>query len=191
MAQYIDKSALVSEIKERIETYKKGYANGDDRRADALEVLLHDIDTLEVKEAKEEPVSEDLEEAASRYAKEEYSHKSPATLPDRCRGCYAPLMYAFKTGAKWQKANLWKDAQGDELPEIDREVIALVQDYSDDAEHLRIVYAHRPPEYWDGKNILTGEVTCYKPKRYDKGGWNLPNVKYWLDVEFPKVEDKP
>lgn len=50
-----------------------------------------------------EQPSEDLEEAASRYAKEEYSHKSPATLPDRCRGCYAPLMYAFKNGANWQK----------------------------------------------------------------------------------------
>ena len=50
MAQYIDKSALVAKIKERIETYNKGYANGDDRRANALEVLLHDIDTLEVKE---------------------------------------------------------------------------------------------------------------------------------------------
>ena len=46
----IDKAAVVAEIKERIETYNKGYANGDDRRADALEVLLHDIDTLEVKE---------------------------------------------------------------------------------------------------------------------------------------------
>lgn len=47
MAQYIDKLALVAMIKERIKTYNKGYANGDDRRADALEVLLHDIDTLE------------------------------------------------------------------------------------------------------------------------------------------------
>ena len=46
----IDKAAVVAEIKERIETYNKGYANGDDRRADALEVLLHDIDTIEVKE---------------------------------------------------------------------------------------------------------------------------------------------
>jgi len=50
MEQYIPKSALVEEIKERIKTYNKGYANGDDSRADALEVLLHDIDTLEVKE---------------------------------------------------------------------------------------------------------------------------------------------
>ena len=64
---------------------------------------------------KEEPVSEELEEAASRYAKEEYNSKSPATLPDRCRGCYAPLMYAFKAGSKWQKENLWKPADGDDL----------------------------------------------------------------------------
>lgn len=45
----IDKDNLVAEIKERIETYNKGYANGDDRRADALEILLHDLNTLEVK----------------------------------------------------------------------------------------------------------------------------------------------
>ena len=55
------------------------------------------------------PVSEDLEEAASRYAKEEYSCKSPATLPDRCRGCYAPIMYAFKAGVKWQKEQFEKN----------------------------------------------------------------------------------
>ena len=48
--ELIDKDALVAEIKERIKTYNKGYANGDDSRVDALEVLLHDIDTLEVKE---------------------------------------------------------------------------------------------------------------------------------------------
>ena len=46
----IDKAEIVAKIKERIETYNKGYANGDERRADALEVLLHDINTLEVKE---------------------------------------------------------------------------------------------------------------------------------------------
>ena len=26
----------------------------------------------------------------------------------------------------------------------------------------------------------------YTPKTYDKGGWNIPDVKYWLDVELPK-----
>jgi len=56
MTQYISKDDLVKEIKERIETYNKGYANGDDRRADALEVLLQDIDTLETKDPYEQCV---------------------------------------------------------------------------------------------------------------------------------------
>lgn len=59
--------------------------------------------------SKWEPVSEELEEAASRYSKEEYSRKNQATLPDRCRGCYAPLMYAFKAGAQWQKQQIVKE----------------------------------------------------------------------------------
>lgn len=64
----------------------------------------------EMGKQQEEPVSEELEEAASMYAKEECSRKSPATLPDRCRGCYAPIMYAFKAGAQWQKQQMIKDA---------------------------------------------------------------------------------
>ena len=71
MEKYIDKDALVAEIKERIETYKKGYANGDDRRADALEVLLHDIDTLEVKEVDTEQLDKLLnwwKEVTSDYS---------------------------------------------------------------------------------------------------------------------------
>ena len=53
MEQYISKDAIVAEIKTRIETYNKGYANGDDCRADALETFLHDIDFLEVKEVED------------------------------------------------------------------------------------------------------------------------------------------
>ena len=55
MTEYIDKAALVAEIRTRIETYNKGYANGDDCRADALETFLHDIDFFEVKEVEEKP----------------------------------------------------------------------------------------------------------------------------------------
>ena len=76
-------------------------------------------------------------------------------------------------------ATPWKDAQGDDLPIIDREVIALL-------DNGKVVFAHRPPEYWDGKNIITGKVTRNYPKTYDKGGWNIPNVKWWLDVDLPK-----
>lgn len=81
--------------------------------------------------------------------------------------------------AEWVLNNLWKSADGDDLPEIDREVIALL-------DNGKVGFAHRPPEYWDGKDIVTGKVTRNYPKTYDKGGWNIPNVKYWLDVELPK-----
>lgn len=76
-------------------------------------------------------------------------------------------------------ATPWKDAQGDDLPEIDREVVVLLN-------NGRVAFGHRPPEYWDGKNIITGKVTRNYPKTYDKGGWNIPDVKFWLDVELPK-----
>lgn len=74
---------------------------------------------------------------------------------------------------------LWKSAEGPDLPIFDREVIALL-------DNGKIVFAHRPSEYWDGKDIITGKVTRYYPKTYDNGGWNIPNVKYWLDVKLPK-----
>lgn len=91
------------------------------------------------------------------------------------------LIEAFTKGAE-EVSKVWKDAQGDDLPEIDREVVAL--------QGRKVVFAHRPPEYWDSKNIDTGEVTRYCPQTYDKGGWNMPDVKYWLDVELPKIEEQ-
>ena len=112
-----------------------------------------------VKDRKEEPVSEELEDFAKRQAEGYYW------------GC--------KAGAKWKAENLWKPAEGDDLPEIDREVIAIL-------DNCKVVFAHRPPEYWDGKNIDTGKVTRYYPKTYGDGGWNIPNIVYWLDVELPK-----
>lgn len=74
---------------------------------------------------------------------------------------------------------LWKPADGDDLPIIDREVIALL-------DNGKVVFAHRPPEYWDGKDIVTGKITRNYPKTYGKGGWNIPDVKFWLDVRLPK-----
>ena len=77
-------------------------------------------------------------------------------------------------------ATPWKDAQGDDLPEIDMEVIALL-------DNGKVVFAHRPPEYWDGKDIVTGKVTRYYPKTYGKGGWNIPDVKWWLDCNMDSI----
>ena len=93
--------------------------------------------------------------------------------------------------ASWQKGNFWKPADGDDLPEIDREVIALEGIVDPTATDClcgyKVVFAHRPTqEGYDGKSIATGEVEHYTPKTYGKGGWNIPDVKYWLDVKLPE-----
>ena len=54
----------------------------------------------------------------------------------------------------------------------------------------RVGFGHRPPEYWDGKDIITGKVKRNYVERYDKGQWNQPNVKYWLDLDLPKIEEE-
>lgn len=77
---------------------------------------------------------------------------------------------------------LWKDAQGDELPPIDKEVIAIL-------DNGKVVYAHRPnPEGWDAVSIITEKREHYIPECYGKGGWNQPNVCFWLDLELPIKE---
>ena len=48
MTQYIDKSAVVAEIDNRIRTYKN--VGGEDRRTDALISFRNFLNTLEVKE---------------------------------------------------------------------------------------------------------------------------------------------
>ena len=131
----------------------------------------------------EEPVSEDLEEAIKEYTEKERLRKaeleSPFFMP-------TDFVSGFKAGAKWQKENLWKPADGDDLPEIDREVIALTQPFPDDDEHLRVVFAHRPNKYAKVWNSDLGEEQIVEVERYGKGEWNIPNAKYWLDVELSK-----
>lgn len=124
----------------------------------------------------EEPISNDLEEAAEEYNK---------SMSWRWEAPNYPHKEAFIAGAEWADKTAWKPADGDNLPEIDREVIALVEEIG----YYKVVYAHRPPEYWDGRNIITNEVTRNYTKRYDKGEWNQPNVKWWLDLELPKIEE--
>ena len=89
----------------------------------------------------------------------------------------------FKAGIEWRDNNLWYPADGDDLPEIDREVIAILN-------NGKVVFAHRPPEYWDGKNIDICEVTRRYPRKFGKGGWNQPDVKIWLDCKIPFKEDE-
>jgi len=106
-----------------------------------------------------------------------------------------PRRKAYILGASETLQGLWKDAQGDDLPEIDREVIVLINyDTPSNVPHgegystYKVGFGHRPnPDGWNSKNLDTGEVTHYEPKLYDKGGWNGPDIAYWLDLELPEV----
>lgn len=95
MKNYINKAAVVAEIKRLINSHKPlktldpTYCEGLD---DSLDDILSFIDTLEVKEVKEEPVSKTLEEAAFDYA-------------DACKydgGEKLLCVEHFKAGVQWQ-----------------------------------------------------------------------------------------
>lgn len=100
---------------------------------------------------------------------------------------YNDMQDAFLLGYLKCKKNLWKPADGDDLPEIDKDVIVLIGIAGDVTTKslfgYEVCFAHRPnPEGWEGKSIATGDVEHYTPKTYGEGGWNIPGVKWWLDI---------
>lgn len=81
----------------------------------------------------------------------------------------------WKAAVEWADSHpKWYDAQGDNVPEYGREVIAIKRNGA-------IGFGHRPnpKEYVviEGKKCFT--------KTYDKNGWNWPDIALWLDVEIP------
>ena len=157
---------------------------------------------------KEEPVSEDLGEYINELSKQ-FPEVSFAKLSriavrvakwqkeqfeknytDLCKGIATAKGIAVKMAydkgmddAKEQMmAHLWKHADGDDLPEIDMEVIALIEAFG----HYKVIFAHRVDENAEIHTSIDGKPLVLHPKRYDKGGWNIPNVKWWLDCSMPK-----
>jgi hypothetical protein len=157
----------------------------------------------------EEPVSEDLEEEMDSFFEsmpvQEYENIFEDTFKNIARH-FANWQkqqdqstielaedHAMFAGMEKMKEemmkNIWKPADGDDLPEIDREVVVFTKDFPNDAGIMAVAIGHRPnPEGWDGKSLSTGKVEHYMPQCYDKGGWNIPNVKYWLDTDLPNME---
>jgi len=101
MAQYIDKDVLVAEIERRKQKLLDHIICESDkewavRTSHQMNKIIYFINTLEVKDVDKEPVSEDLEEAAMKYAK--LKHKD-AVLQKI-------VSWDFKAGAQWQKEQL-------------------------------------------------------------------------------------
>ena len=88
---------------------------------------------------------------------------------------------AFVQGALWADAHLWKSADGDDLPEIDREVIVFTQT---ERQYPKVAIAHTMPmgdwKQFDGNR--------YYLERNGEVGWSLPDVKIWLDCKMPFKE---
>ena len=88
---------------------------------------------------------------------------------------------AFVQGALWADAHLWKSADGDDLPEIDREVIVFTQT---ERQYPKVAIAHTIPmgdwKQFDGNR--------YYLERNGEVGWSLPDVKIWLDCKMPFKE---
>ena len=102
----------------------------------------------------------------------------------KSRGVNSAYGIGFIDGMVEYRESLWHKANDpNDLPEIDREVIAL---QGMEGGGHRIVFAHRPVESYIGKDIFTGKKTKRFPKRYGKGQWNMENVEWWLDVDLPK-----
>ena len=61
---------------------------------------------------------------------------------------YVTYCAGFYDGVAWadaeHPANIWKDAQGDDLPDYDREVVVLVQHVPEYSDSLRVSFGHRP-----------------------------------------------
>lgn len=129
----------------------------------------------------------DLTDYIDSFVEENYGEVSISDT------AYHFFILGKKHAKEQMMANLWKPADGDDLPIFDREVVVLIKYDAQlnihDKEYstYRVGFGHRPnPDGWDGKNIDTNEVTHYTPKLYDKGGWNAPDIVYWLDIELPK-----
>lgn len=77
-----------------------------------------------------------------------------------------------------RKSEIWHKAQGKDLPETGREVIAL-QGLKEGG--YSVVFAHRTKKPSVVVDAVTGDVLHYSVKE----GWNIENIKWWLDIELP------
>ena len=91
------------------------------------------------------------------------------------------IVNAFMAGVAWHEEKAWVRVS-DRLPEIDREVIVFnVFPLENGKTCHQLCFAHRVDK--SRKVVVEGKE--YEPEAYDKGGWNIGGVRYWLDLKLP------
>lgn len=191
----IDKDALVAEIERRINEYKTpvdGLSSNNIRLNECKDVLSF-LNTLEVKEVQEEPVSEDLEKISYYFA----CMCNPLKAACSISSPNPAVIKAFKAGAKWQKEQLEKNRlkHCDELTE---EQAQIESDFV--TQHLKdnnrtptfidaIEYGMRLNEEQTMKDAFECEV------KVDAGGYPyidrcIELYDYDKDVPLAKAGDK-
>lgn len=125
---------------------------------------------------RKEQIEQKAKELGQKYFPDENNIWARPNYEAQC------VEFACKEMVEWADAhqNLWHDAQDDDLPEIGREVIVLL-------DNGKVCFAHRPPYSYAGIDS-NGDIEYFHPKHYDKGEWNIPNVKWWLDVAIQTKE---
>lgn len=112
MKQYMDKSAVIAKIQSLQNSTVDEEGNFYTAKAQAeynvLCMLENFLDTLEVKEVDEEPVSKDLEEAARKAGQKYFPDEDNIWARPNYEARKAK--YAFKEGAEWQKEQMIEKA---------------------------------------------------------------------------------
>lgn len=109
---------------------------------------------------------------------EDLAHVTTGNLSSNITSIKGKAIRAYEFLEKHSSDSPWKPADGVDLPEYDREVVVFTRDLTN-VSILRVSIALRPdPREWKR------DASCIQ-ETYDNG-WNIPGVKYWLDIDLPK-----
>lgn len=145
---------------------------------------LHKLSNVERigKEWKEEPASEDLMDATNNYCVN-VRKGYPRVMDETDRY----ICNAFKAGAKWQKEHLFKSADGEDLPKLEKDVVVLVDNFGKLIPKIAKRTYHLIEKFVDED---TGEIISIENTNEvgDVINWTEPAI-YWLDAELPKLQE--
>lgn len=114
MGHLIDKDVLITEINKRRNKHFNSGGSPSSEYCYEDDEILNIIDTLEVKDVQEEPVSEDLEEASKEWLRPQldksYVNYGEAKMMELTHFDGYAMLDAIEFGAKWKEKQMMKEA---------------------------------------------------------------------------------